>query len=229
MITQEEAISKGVRRMVALTGPEATKAIKKTEYFENEINKLKSIIASDKDGKDSKDHVKKIIEINDDISKATVPYVKKDALRTILNGIKKTLDDKERAAKAAVAALVVEKAKELCQASVNAPYLIHQLHAFNNTKAIDAALKQVRTLSPDTSALFVSVDPDSKKIFCLISVSKAGVEKGLKANEWIQEVSSAMGGKGGGKIESAQASGPNYENVDEVLQLAKKFAASKLD
>lgn len=229
VITTEEAISKGVRRMVALTGPEATKALKKTEYFENEINKLKSIIATDKDGKDSKDHVKKIVEINDDISKATIPYVKKDELRTILNGIKKTLDDKERAAKAAVAALVVEKAKELCQAAPNAPYLVQKLDAFNNTKAIDAALKQVRTLCPETSALFVSVDPESKKIFCLISVSKTGVEKGLIASEWIQHVSPAMGGKGGGKAESAQASGPNYDKADEVLQLAKKFAASKLD
>lgn len=229
VIVTEEAISKGVRRIVALTGPEAAKALKKTEFLENEINKLKSTIANDKDGKNSKEHIKQIVELGEDVSKATIPYVKKDELRSTLNGIKKTLDDKERAVKAAVATSVVEKAKELCLAAPNAPYIVHKLDAFNNTKAIDAALKQVKTMNPETSALFVSVDEDSKKIFCLSAVSKSGVDKGLKANEWVAHISSVMGGKGGGKPESAQASGPNYDKVDEVLQLAKKFVATKLD
>lgn len=229
VITTEEAISKGVRRMVALTGPEAAKAMKKTEYFENEINKLKSIISNDKDGKDAKEHVKKIVELNEDISKATIPYVKKDELRTTLNGMKKVLDDKDRAMKAAVANSVVEKVKELCQESPNTPYLVRKLDAFSNTKALNAALMQVRTLSPETSVMFVSVDPDANKILCLSNVSKSGVEKGLKANEWVQHVAGVMGGKGGGKPESAQASGPNFDKVDEVLELAKKFVATKLD
>jgi len=50
----------------------------------------------------------------------------------------------------------------------------------------------------------------------------------LKANEWVQHVSATLGGKGGGKPESAQASGTNYEKVDEIVLLASKFAQSKL-
>lgn len=253
-ITTEEAIAKGVRRIVALTGPEAVKALKKTEYFENEISKLKAVIANDKDGKDSKEHVKKIVELSDDVSKATVPYVKKDEMRNTLKNMKKTIDDKARQLKAAVATTVVDKAKEIALANPNTPYIVQKLEAFNNTKALDAALKQVKALSPDTSAMFISVDEDSKKIFCLSAVSKAGIEKGLKANEWVQHVSTVMGGKGklfffientalqlhfnnffifhilgGGKPESAQASGSNYDKVDDVLALAKKFAVAKLE
>lgn len=229
VITTEEAISKGVRRIIALTGPEAAKAIKKTEYFENEINKFSSSIADDKDGINSKEYTKRITEINEEISQATIPYVKKDELRTKLNGIKKKLDDKARAAQAAIANDVVEKVKEICLASPNVPYLVEKLEAFSNTKALDSALKQVKTLSPETSALFVSVDLDSNKIFCLSAVPKSAVAKGLKANEWVQHISTVMGGKGGGKELSAQASGSNPDKVDEVLQLAKKFVAAKLD
>lgn len=228
IITSEEAIAKGIRRIVALTGPEAAKALKRTELFANEIAKLKDVIAADKDGADSKEHVKKIVELTEDISKATIPYVKKDEMRTTLKNIKKTLDDRERALKAAVAVTVVEKAKELCLAAPNEPYIVHKFDAFNNTKALDAALKQVKALSPETSALFVSVDQDSGKIFCLSAVPKSAVEKGLKANDWVAHVSEVMGGKGGGKAESAQASGPNFDRVDEVLSLAKKFAVAKL-
>lgn len=228
VITTEEAIAKGIRRIVALTGPEALKALKKTELLENELNALKSTIEADKTGKDSKEHVKKIVELNEDVSQAVIPYVKKDEIRNVLKSLKKTLDDKERAARGAVSTTVVEKAKELSEANKEALFLVHRMEAYNNTKALDSALKEVRKINPEQSALFVSSDPDSKKIFCLASVPKSAVEKGLKANEWISHISPSMGGKGGGKPESAQASGGNFDKVEEILELARQFAASKL-
>lgn len=227
IITSEEAIAKGIRRIVALTGPEAEKARKKTALLENEVSKLKTKIEAE--GGNSKELVKQIVELTEDVSQAVIPYVKKDELRNILKQLKKNLDDKERAKTAAVATVVVDQAKQLCLENPDAKFFVKQFEAFNNTKALDSALKQVKTLNADTSALFVSVDPDSKKIFLLASVSKTAIDKGLKANEWIQQVSSVIGGKGGGKPESAQASGSNYEKADEVIELAKKFASSKLD
>lgn len=228
VISSEEAIAKGIRRIVALTGPEATKALKKTELLENQLNELKSTIDSDKDASKSKEHVKKIVELNDEVSQALIPYWKKDEIRNTLKNLKKTLDDKDRAAKAAVAAQVVEEIKEFVNANPNLPILVKELKAFNNTKALDTALKQVRSLSPNTSALFVTVDPDSNKMFCLSSVPKEAIDKGLKANEWVQEVAKKLGGKGGGKPDSAQASGSNIAPVDEILDLAMKFAETKL-
>lgn len=149
-------------------------------------------------------------------------------MRNLLKNLKKNLDDKERALKAAVATNVVEKAKELTDANIDAPFLVHQFEAFNNTKALDSALKEVQKKCKDTPALFISVDPDSQKIFSLAAVPKSAIEKGLKANEWVSHVSTVMGGKGGGKPEAAQASGSNYTKADEVLGMARKFAATKL-
>ena len=186
------------------------------------------MINSDKTGENSKEFVKKIVELNDDVSQAVIPYVKKDEIRNQLKSLKKTLDDKERAAKAAVAVTVVEKAKELCLANPGAAFIVHKMEAFNNTKALDSALKEVRKMNPETSALFVTADNETKKVFCLASVPKSGVEKGLKANEWVGHLSTVMGGKGGGKPESAQASGTNFENADEIVQLALQFASTKL-
>lgn len=229
VITSEEAIAKGIRRIVALTGPEAEKARKKTSLLENDLNKLKTLVDADVSGGNSKDLVKQIVELTEDISHAVIPYVKKDEMRTVLKNLKKALDDKERAKTAAVATVVVDEAKKLCLEKPNAKYFVHRFEAYSNTKALDSALKQVRTLNADTSALFVSVDQGTKKIFCLASVPNSAIQKGLKANEWIQQLSGTIGGKGGGKPESAQASGTNYDKVDEVLELAKKFASSKLD
>lgn len=228
VIASEEAIAKGIRRIVALTGPEATKALKKNELLEKSLNEIKAIIESDKEGAKSKEHVKKIVELTDEVSQAVIPYWKKEEIRNTLKNLKKTLDDKDRAAKAAVANQVVDQIKEFVKANPNLPILVKELKAFNNTKALDTALKQVRSLSPNTSALFVTVDQDSNKVFCLSSVPKEAIEKGLKANEWVQEVAKKLGGKGGGKPDSAQASGSNSVDIDDILSLAKKFAESKL-
>ncbi|XP_058062756.1 alanine--tRNA ligase, cytoplasmic [Anopheles bellator] len=227
VITTEEAIAKGIRRIVALTGPEALKALQKTEALEQEVSKLRATIEKST-GAGAKEHVRQIVELTEDISQATIPYVKKDELRTVLKGMKKTLDDRERAAKAAVAGEVIERAKELSEAHRDATFLVERLEAFSNTKALDSALKEVRKVNPDQSALFLSVDEDTRKVFCLASVPKTAVEKGLKANEWISHVATLMGGKGGGKAESAQASGGNWDKADEILELARSFASSKL-
>ncbi|KAJ9583265.1 hypothetical protein L9F63_022398, partial [Diploptera punctata] len=234
VIASEEAIAKGIRRIVALTGPEASKALKKTELLENELNKLIGLMKNADGQLSMKEMVKKIVELTEDISHATIPYWKKEEMRATLKSVKKQLDDKERASKAAVSADVIEEAKSVVSANLNAAFIVRELKAFSNSKALDAALKQVKTLSPETSAMFFSVDPDAKKIVCLAAVPKGKntmrkqFNKGLKANDWVQQVASLMQGKGGGKPESAQASGTNVSCLQQALEIATNFAKQKL-
>lgn len=54
------------------------------------------------------------------------------------------------------------------------------------------------------------------------------IDRGLKANEWIGEVSPMLDGKGGGRAESAQATGNNPAGVAEALKKAILFAQIKL-
>ncbi|XP_067006917.2 alanine--tRNA ligase, cytoplasmic [Anabrus simplex] len=225
VITSEEAISKGVRRIVALTGPEAAKALKKMQLLENEVEMLSSLLNN---VSSAKELVKKIVELTESVSHATIPYWKKEEMRTRLKGMKKQLDDKDRMSKAAVSSTVAEDAKALALASPNQPFLVAELHALSNSKALDGALKQVKALSPETAAMFFSIDPEAKKIICLCAVPKNSVNKGLKANEWVQQVSGLMQGKGGGKAESAQASGTNVSCLEEAIGTALKFAKAKL-
>lgn len=171
VISAEEAIAKGIRRIVALTGPEATKALKKAASLENEVNEIKSKMSGPSNPKDIS---KQIISLTDDISHALIPYWKKEEMRNVLKGLKKQLDDAERANKAALAAGVGEEAKKIIEANLNEPVIVAELKAFSNNKAVDSALKQVRSMSPSTSAMFFTVDPDAKKIFYLASVPTVG-------------------------------------------------------
>ncbi|XP_076657484.1 alanine--tRNA ligase, cytoplasmic isoform X2 [Halictus rubicundus] len=229
VIASEEAIAKGIRRIVALTGPEATKAQKKASLLQNQLDQLQKTILANKNNVNSKEYVRKIVESTDDVSRATISSWKKDKMRKMLKDLKKTLDDQERAAKTAIANSVVENIQQLIQQNVGCPVLVEVCQAYSNTKALDSALKKIKAVSPETSALLVSVDPDAKKIFALSASSKSAINKGLKANEWIQEIAPLMGGKGGGKPESAQASGTNISCLNKIIHTAKNFANLKLD
>lgn len=51
---------------------------------------------------------------------------------------------------------------------------------------------------------------------------------GLKADDWVKRVSKVIGGKAGGKPQSAQGSGDNFNAVDEAMEVARGFAKLKL-
>ncbi|KAJ0181786.1 hypothetical protein K1T71_002508 [Dendrolimus kikuchii] len=228
VIVSEEGIAKGIRRIVALTGPEALKALYKLSVLENEVNNIASFI-KENDNINQKEIVKKLVDLTNDISQAQISYWKKDELRTVLKNLKKQLDDKERASKAATISEVIEKAKEICMKNKDSKMIISELKAFGNTKALDSALKQVKQICPDTAAMFFSTDNDANKIYCLAAVPKNATEKGLLASEWVQSVVKIMVGKGGGKAESAQASGNNPSGLDEAIKIAEEFANLKLN
>jgi len=226
VIASEEAIAKGIRRIVALTGPEAAKALAKEKLLSAEIEKLKQKVSS----KDlsSKEKTKLITDLGYDIDGAIISYFVKDSFRAKLKGIKKEIDDADKARKNAVMGEVVEITKSLLKSNPNLPYLVYNLDAFANNKALDGALKQVKALSPETPTIFFSVDQDSCKILCMAQCSKENVKAGLKANEWCGSVQTLIGGKGGGKPESAQASGTNVASLSQAMEVAEKFAMEKL-
>lgn len=228
LITSEEAIAKGIRRIVAITGPEAQKALQRAQVLQNHLDILKKQL-QDENLSNAKEFLKKIVQLTDEVSHATIPYCKKDEMRSELKQVKKCLDDAERNAKAQLATRIVDEAKELATQRKGAALLVKSLEAGSNTKALDTALKQVKSISPSTAAMFVSVCADSGRIFCLAWVPAEAQAKQLRANEWVQAVAVLMNGKGGGKAESAQASGTKPEALDEVLALAEHFAQAKLN
>ncbi|XP_012540755.1 alanine--tRNA ligase, cytoplasmic isoform X2 [Monomorium pharaonis] len=224
VIASEDAIAKGIRRIVALTGPEATKAIRTATRLQDRLVELEKTVKSEIN---PKEYVKKIVELTEEISHALIPAWQKTNMRNTLKDVKKTLDDKERKAMAGLANKVIQTAQILIESKCGQEVFVEVLDAKSNTKALDMALKKVRAISPETSALLISVDRDVGKIFVLSSVPESAIHKGLKANEWIQAIVPLMDGKGGGKPEAAQASGTNIQCLDEIVSKAKEFAYKK--
>ncbi|CAB3999052.1 alanine--tRNA ligase, cytoplasmic [Paramuricea clavata] len=228
-LISEEAISKGIRRIVAITGPDAERAINRARLLDQHVESLKAKIAEKFNSKtlNPKEAIREITALSDEISSAIIPYCEKDDMRNKLKEVKKIADDADRARKAAMTEAALEKTKSLLE-NKDEKIIIETLDAAANAKILDSCLQHVKKSSAETAAMFFSVDKDQKKIICMCQVPKELIDQGLKANEWIGSVSSLLGGKGGGKEMSAQASGPHYEALHEALQLAKEFAKLKV-
>lgn len=230
VLVSEEAISKGVRRIVALTGPEALKAEKKCTLLQTKVENIQSLVQEKmKNGSlNIKETSQEIARLTEDISASVISAWRKDEIRTKLKVVKKLVDDAEKAKKGTMMQQAVDKAKAIIEADGHMTFVVDVFQAGSNQKILDAALKQFKNLAPTTAVLLFSVDEENAKIICLAQVPKEAIQQGLKADEWVKSVSELLGGKCGGKDVSAQGSGPNIGCIDKAVETARKFAEQKL-
>ncbi|NXD15457.1 SYAC protein, partial [Nothocercus nigrocapillus] len=226
VIVSEEAIAKGIRRIVAVTGAEARKALRKVDI-------LKKLLA-DLDAKvkvqttPNKDVQKEIADLSEMLATAVVPQWQKDELREAVKALKKVMDDLDRASKANIQKRVLEKTKQVIESHPNQPLVIMEMENGASAKALNESLKLFKAQSPQTATMLFAVDNEAGRITCLCQVPQETVQRGLKASQWVQEVSALMDGKGGGKDVSAQATGKNVGCLQEALKLATDFARLRL-
>ncbi|NP_001121342.1 alanyl-tRNA synthetase 1 L homeolog [Xenopus laevis] len=227
IIVTEEAIAKGIRRIVAVTGAEAQKALRRQDAIKVSLSDLEKKVKKQTDP--NKDVQKEIADLSENLATVVIAQWQKDVLREQLKTLKKTMDDLDRASKADVQKRVLEITKQLIEEHPNQPLLVLEMENGASAKALNESLKLLKSQSPQTAAMIFSVDSDAGKITCLCQVPKETADKGLKANEWVQQVSELMDGKGGGKDTSAQATGKNVGCLSQVLKLAEDFGKMKLE
>jgi len=230
-IVGEEAISKGIRRIIAVTGADAQKAHAKSDMLETKLNNFKNDIEQQTNTQslNIKPMNQQITLLTDEVSEAVIPSWKKESLRGELGKLKKVIVEADKAVKAEKNKKVVAQAVELAQAAQNTSFIVKHVEDGCNSKSLNTALMQLQKNNPKLAAMFFSIDHDANKVLCLCQVPKdVASEKGLKANEWMKAVAEVIGGKGGGKELSAQGSGDKISGLDKAMHLATEFASLKL-
>ncbi|KAI1730704.1 tRNA synthetases class II (A) domain-containing protein [Ditylenchus destructor] len=231
VITSEEAIAKGIRRIVAVTGPEAERAIQRAERMEQRLKPLSETVQQNKTLAEDQDKFKRICkEINEfigELNTLQLPYWRKDAIREQAKNLQRLLDSYDRQAKAAVTDKLVQEAKALnTELAADSQPVVHVFSNGGNGKALDLALRQINKAG---AVMGFSVCDDIGKVVAMAKVDKKLTdESGLKATEWINKVCEVIGGRGGGRDQQASATGDALDKVNEAVEAAKQFAQLKL-
>lgn len=225
VITTEESIARGIRRIVALTGPAAEKAIEHARYFEQTLTDLKA--QAGQENSSIAAIQKKIVVVQDAVAHSQIPYVKKHELRSGLTALAKQLmDKKKQAQKQTIAAITSDLTELNAQLNEETKYIVKNL--YSGDIEINIA-KDILSKEPKASSalprMYLTVDTDTKKVNCMALVPEKNGP--LKANEWITHVAAELGGRAGGTGDRAQ--GVLLGELAAIVEAADAFAKLKLN
>ncbi|KAJ3069358.1 Alanine--tRNA ligase [Podochytrium sp. JEL0797] len=219
VILEETSIAKGIRRMIAATGSEARAAVRLADEFKDKLIMARGLTGSSLEGA--------LKSIGKELDEIVIPVVTKAEYRAEFSTLKKAFDDADKQRKALEVKEATDKIKAIFEQDLSLSFAVLNLEVGTNMKAVTSAAAHVKGLG-NKSALFVSMDEDDEKIVYSAVVCKEHIAKGLKAKDWAGVVAVAVGGKSGGKDDSAQGAGSDTSKTLEAIQLAQSHAQKLL-
>ncbi len=215
-IVSQEAVSKGVRRVTALTGSEAHKATAEADML---VHRAESLVSAPPETL-----AEQIEAITKAADGSTLPVVSRNRLRALMTELSQKLKQFQKEQGSQAEEAVVDSARKIADEAVG-PVIVAQVPNADG-KTLRNAMDVIRKKHPE-SAIFLAADSEGK-VALMATVAKDLIGKGLKAGDWIKQVAPVVGGGGGGRPDSAQAGGKLPEKLPEALEAAKAFAAEAL-
>jgi alanyl-tRNA synthetase len=161
-----------------------------------------------------------------DLDQATMPAVRKAQIRSAIGVLQerakhsaRRIADQIRDKAVREAGVIAEQAHNL-----NDIVVVSSVDAGDDRAALMAATKHVRDTWSRAAVMLFSVDEEGGKVGVCAMVPDALIAKGLKAGDWLRDACAIIGGKGGGKPDSAQGGGTDVARVREAISAARKSA-----
>jgi len=222
-ITEEIPKGSGERRITAITGDLAKKALREYDRLLHEIEVVEKI--------GNEDLNRKCLEFESDLLKTLVPAYLKNQLRTRLDVLKAEADhiykEKLKNIKKSGGNLLQDIINQFSDESVR--FAVAEYDVDGNNKLLVDTANQIRdSIERDVAVMLISPFPKKDRITYVASVNE-GLHGSLTAQAWVAEVSNVFGGKGGGKAGFAQGYHEQMDQVETSLNVACDFAAKRLN
>ena len=216
VILEESGIAKGIRRILAVTGHEAAEVTRLGDELKSRLDKIEQLNGKEKDTQ--------LKAYTTELGQADFSAVRKAELRDRATALRKAFDKEVKDKEAAATKAVVDAFVNYFKDNESAGSYITSVDARGNAKILQGLVAQGKKLG---KALYVfSVEPESGKVVHVNFVPPSLKSKGLDARQWATKVSEVVGGKAGGKEDSAQGTGAEVGKVEEAISVAKSYFSS---
>ena len=212
VITSEESVSKGVRRLVALTGLAASAASKSATDLDASISKAQAI--------KNESLAPSIASIQKSLGEQTLPLLAKRRGQAAVLDLQQKQKAFEKSQKQQGSGLDAAKTADDLIAASGGLGIVSRLDGTDDE--LRAVLDSLKAKQPSVAALLAS--SDGTKLTFIAAVSDDLIKKGLKAGDWVKEAAKIAGGGGGGRPNLAQAGGKDVAKLDEALIAARAYA-----
>ena len=218
-IVSEESVSKGIRRIVALTGRAASAALSAAAEIDQTIATSKS--------KPDDQLAPSIAALNASVATGKLPLrAKRRAQAAVveLQSRVKAFEKSNKSAGSNVDAVGIAAALLAAAPTLGPGKLIVGEITGADDEQLRAAMNSLSKKTPSYGIMLGAVN--GEKVTFVAAVSDDLIAKGLKAGDWIRETAKIAGGGGGGKPQMAQAGGKDPSKMGEALEKARAFAVA---
>ncbi len=223
-VVAEEAVAKGVRRVIAVTGGKAVEARAAGHALMRRVQEVASA--------DDESLFLALPTLVEEVESAVLPYAARLRLRDEVEILQERLKAYRKEQKKAGQTTVVAQAKAIADGLGDGKggtgggaggAIVAELSGAD-AESLRSAMDVFRDRYPGRAVLLVSGDEEAGKVAIVARVPEEGIAKGLKAGDWVREVAKVCGGGGGGRADMAQAGGKEPGKVGEAILKGKEFA-----
>jgi alanyl-tRNA synthetase len=221
-IVEEGSISKGVRRVVAVTREAAIAAHGRAAELKQEFSNARALTGAALERR--AEELKKEID-----GEAPLPAHVRSRLRDELADLFKRVNTEAKAAAAKVGDAAKAAALEAVRASKAAGRraTVLELPLLKGDAGQQKVIATGLAKEEPAAALLIVTSDGASKVAAFAVVPAEAAVAGLKANEWVNAALAAAGGRGGGTETSAAGSSKEFGRAGEVVAAANAFAEGK--
>ena len=212
VLTAEESVSKGIRRIVAVTGDSAGAVKHSGEELEKSIEHARLA---------PEEQLPSLINTLQKSAGGQIPLrVKRRAQVAIAElQAKHKAFEKSKASRGGQVDAVKVAGELLAEA--NGPVIVGQIPGASDEQ-LRSAMDSLKKKSPSHAIMLASAI--DQKVTFVAAVSDDLIAKGLKAGDWVKQVAAVAGGGGGGRPQMAQGSGKEPAAIEAALDKARDLA-----
>ncbi|KAJ5127513.1 Translation elongation/initiation factor/Ribosomal beta-barrel, partial [Penicillium atrosanguineum] len=218
IVLEENGIAKGIRRIIAVTGEDAHEVQRVAAEFGKRLDHLDAMPLGPEKEREAK-------QVQVDLNQLTISAVQKAKFRERFTAINKQVLDGQKAQQKLEAKKAVETITSYFQSpeNENSSWLVVKLPMAASAKAVSESLNHVKSKMQNKNVYVMAVDSEQTRVSHGCYVSKELGDQGASANDWAAVVSSAVGGKAGGKGQTSLGNGINPDKIDEAISLASDY------